>query len=374
MKQSSSFVWIALAAVCVLAGAAALWFWNSKPALENVGDSRAFGDPPRADGRTQPGAAAIVPKNTPVVTGFAGDLALKGNPRNGGEVEPFVVGDVLTLEAVALNAVEYRWTVNGEALKEKGQEWSSRPDRFFDLEAPGTFAFAVQVRGGDKEILSQKKDTTLTILPLKIIHFSKAITHDDDQHFVTGETINLQVDMAMTMKPDLDFYRFRYSVNDAPAKHPDDNEEWTTNDMLSYTFAAPGNYAFKVEARRATTREAEDRMELPETVVAADAVLLSFDSNPPKETGAGVGAQVYFSAFPTSRYGKSECRIGVKKINAADFTWLTDASGAVWSDPYRTWVPLEPGRYLVRCEIREVGKEAADDFREMVYTVIDGNF
>jgi hypothetical protein len=37
-------------------------------------------------------------------------------------------------------------------------------------------------------------------------------------------------------------------------------------------------------------------------------------------------------------------------------------------------VPTEPGTYLVRVEIREIGKEAADDFRELYFTVTDGNF
>ena len=72
--------------------------------------------------------------------------------------------------------------------------------------------------------------------------------------------------------------------------------------------------------------------------------------------------------------GKSECRFGVKKINVANYVWLADPSGAIWGEANRTWVPTEAGTYLVRSEIREVGKETADDFREMYFTVTDDTF
>jgi hypothetical protein len=378
MKNSKSFFVTALLMVVGLA--LGVWYVRNRSIQAGNGlASTHFSDPVEGDNSgTNPFDHAqlptIVPNNLPVVTAFLGDLHVKGNPQSDGTLEPFVVGESLKLEVDALNAVEYRWTLNGEVLKEKDQEWSKRVDRFYDVVKPGPHVFTVQVRGANQALVSQEKKAELNILPLKIMRLTKAIVHDDDEHFITGETITLEVEMASSMRADLDFYQYRYFVNDMPVKHPDEDAEWSSNDTFTYTFATPGTYTFKVEARRSDEKKAEDSIELPETVVAADAVLLSFDSNPGNEKGVPVGAQVYFSAFPTSRYGKSECRIGVKAINALDFTWIAEETGATWGDPYRTWLPVEPGTYLVRCEIREIGKEAADDAREMVYTVVDGNF
>ena len=377
MKNSKSFVLAAL--LILVALSCGVWFVRHRTVSGSGGLGGHMGDPPVTDdaGNNSFDHAqlpAIVPNNVPVVTAFVGDLQVKGNPQVDGTLEPFVVGESLKLQVEALNAVEYRWTLNGEVLKEKDQEWSTHGERFYDVTKTGPHIFTVQVRGANQALVSLEKRAELNILPLKIIRLTKAIVHDDDEHFITGETINLEVEMASNMKADLDFYQYRYFVNDVPIKHPDEDAEWSTNDSLTYTFSTPGAYSFRVEARRATEQKAEDSVELPETVVAADAVLLSFDSNPGNEKGVPVGAQVYFSAFPTSRYGKSECRIGVKAINALDFNWIAEETGATWGDPYRTWLPLEPGTYLVRCEIREIGKDVADDSREMVFTVVDGNF
>lgn len=381
MKNSKLFVTVLF---LILAGVAfGVWFVRNRSAGGGavLAGSDKFKDPPPGE-NTQNGAnpgthaqVAIIPNNMPVVTGFIGDLKIKGNPQNDGTVEPYVVGERLKLEVDAVNAIEYRWMLNGLVLKdEKDQEWSKHGERFFDVVKPGMHEFAVQVRGANVALVSQEKKTALNILPLKIMRLTKAIVHEDDEHYVTGDVVNLEVEMAQAMNTDPDYYRYRYSVNDVPIKHPDDGEEWTDNDTLAYTFATPGSYTFKVEARRTTEKKPEDAVELAETVIAADAVLLSFDSSPGNEKGVPVGAPVHFSAFPTSRYGKSECRIGVKLIKAADFNWLKEDTGAFWGDPYRTWLPVEPGTYLVRCEIREIGKELADDSREMVYTVVDGNF
>ena len=378
MKNSKIFFVAAIVVVALLAAGAWLVTRKHGAQKDDLGASASFSDgPDTASGNSAEASSkvpAIIPKNLPVVTSFIGDLLVKGNPQNDGTLDPFVAGESLKLEAEALNAVEYRWTLNGEVLKEKDQEWTTHGERFYDVVKPGPHIFTVQVRSADKTLVSQEKSTALNILPLKILHLSKAIIHEDDEHFITGDTINLEVEMAASMKSDLDFYKYRYFVNDMPIKHPDDDEEWTSNDSLSYNIATPGNYTFKVEARRADQPKAEDSAELPETIVAADAVLLSFDSNPVSEKGAAVGAQVSFSAFPTSRFGKSECRIGVKPLNAVDFSWLKEEDGSLWGDANRTWLPLEPGTYLVRCEIREIGKESADDSREMVYKVVDGNF
>src|SRR5438105_5087103 len=101
--MSKWHLFIALA-IGIAFGGAAFWFWNSKPDGEALDTSGAFSERPRADHPAD--TRSIVAKNTPVVTGFTGDLLAKGNTLNGGGVEPFVVGDSLTLEALALNAVE----------------------------------------------------------------------------------------------------------------------------------------------------------------------------------------------------------------------------------------------------------------------------
>ncbi|HLX63574.1 MAG TPA: hypothetical protein VKX17_20055 [Planctomycetota bacterium] len=378
MRNSKWYVW-AIAIAMPIAAALLALFWQKPESTNNPLGSTAFSQPANDVSNERANVTDlrqvnVVPKNMPVVTGFIGDLLTRGFRQSDGTVEPFVVGDSIKLEAEALNAVEYCWKLNGEVIKEKGQDWSTVPDRTIDLTKPGKYDFVLQVRGASPDQLSQPKPTGLTILPLKILKLSKWIIHDDDEHFLTGDTMYLQTDMVIPLAYDPDFYQFRYFVNDTPIKNADDGEEWTSSDTLDYVFRTPGTYSFKVEARRSTEKQAEEMMELPETVVAADAVLLSFDSFPGNDKGAAVGSQVDFNSFPYSRGGKSECRFGVKKINVANYAWLADPSGAIWGEANRTWVPTEAGTYLVRCEIREVGKEAADDFREMYFTVTDDNF
>lgn len=372
--MKSKWVWIVSAA---MVAAGALFAVLQKPATR----VSPFEDPAQpATAGVEGQEIKIAPKNAPVVTGFVGDLLLKGNPEDEGKViQPFVVGETLKLQAEAHNAVEYRWAVNGKPLTtEKEQEWGPQPERFYDVVKPGKYVFSVQVRGADKSLVSLEKTVELDILPLKIVRVEKNIVHDDDERFLTGDEINLDVSMAQSMGADPDFYQFRYYVNDELIKTPDDDPdtqgEWTHNSSLTFAFPTPGNYTFKVEARRSTEKEVEGRMELPETVIVADAVLLSLDSFPDNEKGAAVGTQVSLSSFPVSRYGKSECRFGVKRINAADYAWISESAGTLWGESSRTWVPTEPGTYLVRCDVREIGKEAPDDFREMYFTITDGNF
>jgi len=313
----------------------------------------------------------IVPKNNPVVIGFVGDLAVRGTKRNDGSLIPFVIGDVLILDAETLNATEYRWTVNGEVLKEKGQEWSVRKDREYEVTAAGELRFSVEVRGADPNAVSQPKETRLKTEPLYIESFEKSIVHDEDR-CLTGDEFTVEVRMAEPIKADLDFYKFKYWVNDMPQKHPDDNEEWTSENDFTYKFPTPGQYSFKVEVRRATEKAAERVAVLAEIVTVADAVLLSFDAYPDRV--AALGATVNLDVFPESLYGKSECRFGVKKVEAADFAWVAGEDGATWGAAERDWLPTEPGNYIVRAEIREPGKEVADDFREILYTITAGEF
>jgi hypothetical protein len=314
----------------------------------------------------------IVPRNWPVVVRFLGDLAEGGTKQNDGRLIPFVIADRLSLEAEATNAVEYRWTVNGEVLKdEKGLEWSRQKDRLYDVTTAGELTFSVQVRGADPAVTSHPKEVTLKTEPLFIESFEKALTQEDDRA-LTGEDYTVEVSMAEPLTADLDFYQFRYFVNDVPQKHPDDGKLWTTNSEFTYTFPKPGHYTFKVEVRRATEKQKEDERALAETVVVADAVLLSFDAYPDKI--ATLGRTVDLDVFPESVFGKSECRFGVKKVEEADFHWLPDDDGTIWGTAERAWLPTEPGNYLVRAEVRDAGKQQADDAREILYTITIGEF
>lgn len=361
-------MWVWTVAIVIVIAAALFALLREAPAPANpFGQLSLGGDPVK-----------IRPLNAPVVTGFLGDLLVRGNKQEDGTLEPFVCGESLKLECEAHNAVEYRWAVNGTVLKEKDQEWTSQAERFYEVWKPGKYNFTVEVRGADKSV-SLPKSTDLDILPLKIMTFEKNILHPDDERFLTGSDIVLEVSMAQSMGAGPDFYEYRYFVNDELIKNPENDPdevatEWTNSSSLIYTFPAPGSYTFKVEARRTGETAPEDRQELSETIICGDAVLLSFDSVPDNEKGAVLGSQVWLSSFPISREGKSECRFGVKKINVADYTWLPEETGTIWGDSGRTWVPIEAGTYLIRCEVRELGKQTADDFREMYFTIVDGNF
>jgi predicted secreted protein len=365
MSRRNSVAWCI--GLLLIAGAVVMALCVKVPPKDDLGAKRF------AAGSDTSGAQAqdIESSNHPVVVGFVGDLAVKGTKRNDGSVIPFVIGDALTLEAEALNATEYRWTLNGEVLKEKGQEWSVRKDREYEVVAAGELRFSVQVRGADPAAVSQPKETTLKTEPLYIESFEKSIVHDGDRS-LTGEEFTVEVQMAEPIAADLDFYKFRYSVNDVPQKHPEDEQEWTSETDFTYKFPTPGQYSFKVEVRRATEKAAEKVAVLAEIITVADAVLLSFDAYPEKV--AALGATVNLDVFPESLFGMSECRFGVKKMGAADFEWVLEEDGASWGAAERDWLPKEPGNYIVRAEVREAGKEEADDFREMLYTVMAGEF
>jgi hypothetical protein len=352
--------------VLLIAGAVVVDFTAKAPKKEALG-TRNFDDGPQRAAVPSPD---LVTKNYPIVIGFVGDLAERGTKRNDGSIVPFVIGEILTLDAEALNATEYRWTVNGEVLKEKDQEWSARKDREYEVVTAGELRFSVQVRGADASVVSQPKETTLKTEPLYIESFEKSIVHDEDR-CLTGDEFTVEVGLAMPIKADLDFYLCRYFVNDVPQKN-DEGQEWTSETDFTYKFPAPGQYSFKVEVRRATEKAAEKTAVLAETITVADAVLLSFDAYPDK--CAALGTTVGLDAFPQSVFGKSECRFGVKKVEAADFAWIAEQDGAIWGAADRDWLPTEPGNYILRVEIREPGKEQAEDSREILYTVTIGEF
>jgi len=320
---------------------------------------------------------AVVARNVPLVVRFVGDLAMGGNKQPDETVTSFVVGDELKLDAEAQNAVEYRWSVNGKAVSDNNQEWSTRKDREYTIDSIGDLKFELQVRGADPRKLSQPKDVTVKTEALYVESFEPNAKEQDD-HVLTGYEYSMLVYMYEPVGVDFEFYKYRYLVNDQPVRHADDEEEgdtdgeWCTESDFSYVFPAPGHYRFKVEIRRATSDKAEAVRDLGVTIVAADAVLSSFDASP--EGHAALGTSVDLDCFPESLFGKSEVRFGVKKLNDADFEWLTDEEGAIWGGSTRAWTPKDAGNYLLRAEVREPGKDKEDDFRELQYTVTEGDF
>lgn len=314
----------------------------------------------------------VVAQNAPVVEGFVGDLEDGGNKENDDNVIPFVIGDFLKLEANALNATEYRWTVDGKAvLTEDGQEWSVKKDREWEVKEAGEHTFAVQVRGTDPKIVSQPREKTLKTEKLIIKDFAPNMTQDEERA-LTGTDYQVEVTMAEPLSTEVE-YRYRYSVNDEIVKNPEDGEEWSDQTDFTYTFPAPGKYSFKVEVRRSTEKDAEVSKVMAQTIEVGDAVLLSFDVDPEKQ--AALGAKIDLSVFPQSLLGKSECRFGVRKVDTAkDFDWLSEDDGAIWGDDKREWQPVEPGLYMLRAEVREAGKEQADDYRELRYQISEGGF
>lgn len=317
------------------------------------------------------GGPAIVAKDTPVVVGFVGDLLRGGEKHNDGSITPYVIGEILRLDAEAVNAVEYRWMVNGQVLKEKDQEWSRVKNREFTVEKAGEHRFSVQVRGANPELVSAPKDITLKTAVLYIESFEASLVEEDDRA-LTGDDYTVDVMLTEPVTADDEFYVLRYSVNDVVVKHPDDDKEWTTERQFTYVFPAPGQYSFKVEVRRATEREVEGSATLAETIVVADAVLLSFDASPDKY--APLGSTINMDVFNISVFGKTECRFGFKKVAAADFEWIAEDNGAVWGSDVRRWLPTEPGNYIIRAEVRDFGKQQADDYRELLYQIVDGDF
>ncbi len=369
MKDSSALkqnIWAWILGFAMIAAAVVIGMGRSKP---NDGLKATKFISTEVVGPQQ--VVAIEPRNGPVVVGFVGDLAIGGTKINDDTIIPFVIGEALTLQADAVNAIEYRWAVNGKVIKDKDAEWSRRKDREYEVTEAGELHFTVQVRGTDPNVMSHPKEAVIKTEAVHIISFEKSLVEEDDRS-LTGEDYTVEVTLAEPITADGDFYELRYLVNDIPVKHPDDNKEWTTERDFTYTFPTPGQYSFKVEVRRAGQKQPEAHAELAETIVVADAILLSFDAYPEKY--APLGTSVYMDAFPQSIFGSTECRFGVKKVVAADFEWVTDDDGTAWGTAERKWLPTEPGNYILRAEIREVGKDAAEDSRELLFTVTEGNF
>src|SRR5438128_1868282 len=100
----NTWTWSAAIAIVVVAAVFALW--KSPPPHDNPFSAEPL---TTLGGGGSESSGAIVPRNAPVVTGFVGDLLIRGNPEEDGTLQPFVVGETLKLEADAHNAVEYRW-------------------------------------------------------------------------------------------------------------------------------------------------------------------------------------------------------------------------------------------------------------------------
>jgi hypothetical protein len=325
------------------------------------------------DGSSSGSAASIVvQKNAPIVLRFLGDLAIAGHRENDGTTFPYVIADEIKLEAEVVNGVEYRWTVNNQPILDSNKkEWSSKLERTFLFEKSGSHIFALQVRGAKDDLLSQPKEVKLDIETLRIQSFEPSLVEDDDRVLV-GEEFTVEVEMVDPLTADLDFYEYRYSVNDVPIKHPDTDEEWSTENSLTYPFEKPGRYNMKVEVRRAGQTEVEASMALADTVIVGSALLLSFDTSPEKYSQ--LGKPVKLDAFPESVSGKDECRFGFKKVIDSEFEWIKEDNGAEWGYGERKWTPREAGNYLLRVEIRETGRTQVDDYRELLFTVTEGDF
>ncbi|HEY3320791.1 MAG TPA: hypothetical protein VGP72_10035 [Planctomycetota bacterium] len=372
-ERNLKTLWAWLAGIALIAGAVTLAATRRAPGSASERDSIPGAENLR---ERQPKAApnewvpAIVPTNQPMVRGFVGDL-VAGGFKAGDEQIPFLIGDYVHLEADAVNAIEYRWTANGEVLKEKGAEWSKRADREYEVKSAGELHFTVEVRGDDPSGVSAPKEAVLQTKAVHILDFDKALVQEEDRA-LTGDDFRVEANLAEALSADLDFYELRYSVNDVPMKHPDDGKEWTTERDFTYRFPSPGQYSFKVEVRRAGQPQAEETRTLLETITVADAVALTFDAYP--EKSAPLGATISLDVFPQSLFGKAEVRFGYKKVVEPNFSWIPEDDGASWGAGERNWLPTEPGNYILRTEVRDTGKQQADDFRELLYTITEGNF
>ena len=364
--------WVWIAGIGIITSGILFGSFKGLPKPGLGGGGSFTGDGPDSPSLDPAGIAPIAAKNVPLVVGFKGDLEHGGNRQRDGSIIPFVIGDILILDADASNATEYRWTVNGEPLKEHDQEWTRRKDREYEIKVVGELNFGVQVRAANPGVVSPLCQKIIKTVPLFIESFEMVITQDSEDRCLTGGDYAMEVFMYEPFTADLDFYKFRYYVNDVITKHPDDGEEWTSESDFTYTFPAPGQYSFKVEVRRAEAKEPEVQAKLAQTITVADAILTSFDAYP--EQFAPLGTTINLDVFNESIFGKSECRFGVKNIIDSEFKWLTEEDGSEWGASQRSWLPTQPDTYLIRAEVREPGKAECDDFRQILYRITEGDF
>jgi hypothetical protein len=132
----------------------------------------------------------------------------------------------------------------------------------------------------------------------------------------------------------------------------------------------PGEYHFKVEARREGSESVEDSMNLAMPIRVGDAVIYDFDATP--EHG-GVGHKVVLDATVWNLEGPTQCRFGVLDVRHPNkgLLWLETEDGKEWGPSTRSWVPDVAGVYRIRAEVRDKEGTEADDFWELYYTVVE---
>ncbi|MCX7806498.1 MAG: hypothetical protein N3A38_15125 [Planctomycetota bacterium] len=309
-------------------------------------------------------------ERAPILKAFKGSLE-EGGERRGKLRVPPIFGNELTFDVEAEGAIEFRWFVDGRLVPHLGQEWSERSDRSWTAPAPGKYrvrAEARSARGGGKVAHLEKE---IYVKPLHIYSF-EADPRSEPDRCLTGELVHFEVDVEIPdMLGEVD-YEYRYSVNGAVQKHPDDGKEWTDSDEFPFRPDKPGDYEIKVEVRRIGQSEPEESASL--TYHVADCLALDLTIAP--EDQANVGDSVTLDCFADSIQDEIEYRFTVRQAAAGSKPEVVkDSKGLEWSRDYsRLWVPKAPGQYQVTVEVRNAGAREAQDVRSEYYLVLDRGF
>lgn len=307
----------------------------------------------------------------PRLRAFTKDLLAGGQPDGLGDNLPFVVGDELELDADGRNVDEYRWSCNGKVVLDGGKEWSSASLRPFPLDKPGTYRFTVEARDSKSGEAAEPIEKTLEVPGLQLTAFAPEF-NEDAEHVVTGTELGFQADAVTPLR--LVEYRYRLLVNGSPVKQ--EGEEWTGSDWFLFTCAKPGKYRFRLQARRANVDQVESELDWPagpgKELIVADAVIEDFSHSGTEH--CAVNSAVTLDASVESKNDEEvEVRFGFHGMQQDDpVEWIAGDDGKVWGTPQRRWVPLRAGNFHLRAEVRIKGREAADDFREILILISEG--
>lgn len=307
----------------------------------------------------------------PRLRGFTKDLLAGGQIDALGENMPFVVGDELELDADGRNVDEYRWSCNGKVVPDGGREWSAASLRPFPLDAPGTYRFTVEARDSKSGESAEPLEKSLYVPGLKLVSFAPEFNEEAD-HVVTGTELGFQAHTVTPLR--LVEYRYRLLVNGTPVVQ--EGQEWTDSDWFGYTCAKPGRYRFKLQARRAAADQAESELEWPavlsKELLVADAVVEDFSHSGSEH--CAVNSAVALDATVESKDDEDvEVRFGFRGMQQDDpVEWIAGDDGKVWGSAQRRWVPLRAGNFHLRAEVRIKGREIADDFREILILISEG--